>query len=204
MGQGRVLSTDPNAGTPLRTGGGAPRVLSTDPNAGTPLRMATKRGVLDRLVNDPLGRPTIDDFPLANLAKGAWNVVREIPGAMVDLVADSVVRRDDDGSVHYPFEGTVRTIGQAQGQLGVDAKRAFDDGEYVRAARKGLHYLLPLIGPMIDPSAEKMLEGGNFAEATGEVATNALMTFAGAGPQSPTATARTARGAARLTPQEAA
>src|SRR5688572_27413447 len=102
--QGRVLSTDPNAGQPLRTGGGAPRVLSTDPNAGEPLRMATKRGLLDR--------PTLDDFPVVNLARGAWNVVSEIPAGVKQLVTDPV--------------GSVQMMGEAQGRLGVEAKEAFD------------------------------------------------------------------------------
>src|SRR5688500_2605741 len=129
MGQGRVLSTDPNAGAPLRTSGGAPRVLSTDPNAGEPLRLATKRGLVDR--------STIDDFPVFNLAKGAWNVVSQVPGAVYEMAKD-VAPYDAHGNLKFPLENTVRGIGEAQGRLGVEAKEAFDQGEYMRAARKGL------------------------------------------------------------------
>lgn len=52
----------------------------------------------------------------------------------------------------------------------------------MRAARKALHYLLPLIGPMIDPSADKMLEG-RIAEGIGEVATNTALMAAGMRPK---------------------
>lgn len=159
MPQQQYLSTDPNDGEPVRPAAQS-KYLSTDPNEGEPLRVATKaRGLLSP--------STIDDFPVVNAAKGAWNVVREIPAGVKQLVTDPL--------------GSVQMMGEAQGRLGVQSKEAFDQGEYVTALRKGLHYLLPLIGPMIDPSADKMLEG-KIAEGTGEVVTNAMMALAGARP----------------------
>lgn len=180
MRQQPDIFSDPHAGTPVRGVQPAeddPRL--SDPHAGEPLRMA-RRSWLDRTTGP-------EDFPVYNLAKGAVNVVREIPAGVKQLVTDPI--------------GSVRLMGEAQGRLGVEAKEAFDQGEYMRAARKGLHYLLPLIGPMIDPSADKMLEG-KYAEGAGEVATNAVLTFAGGRPMTPAA--RSSRTAARLTPQEAA
>lgn len=201
MGQQPDIFSDPRAGTPLR--GDVRRVQQqqaeddprfSDPHAGEPLRVATKRGLMDR--------STLDDFPVVNAAKGVWNVVSQVPGAVYEMAKD-VAPYDAQGNWKVPLGNTIRGIGEAQGRLGVEASEAFDRGEYIRAARKGLHYLLPLLGPMVDPSADKM-QAGQIAEATGEVATNAVMTFAGAGPKSPAAPARTSRTAARVTPQEAA
>lgn len=113
---------------------------------------------------------SLEDFPVYNMAKGAVNVVKAIPGAVYQTVTDPV--------------GTVRGLGEAQGRVGVQAKEAFDQGDYLTAARKGVNYLLPVIGPALDASADKMMTG-NVAEGIGETATNAALTFAPFAPKTP-------------------
>lgn len=63
--------------------------------------------------------------------------------------------------------GTVRQIGQAQGQLATDTAEAFKEGDYLQAARKGLHYLIPVLGPQMDVASEE-LEAGNIPEGLGK------------------------------------
>lgn len=171
----RVLSTDPNAGEPLRTSGGAPRVLSTDPAAGEPLRVGARRGWLDQ--------PTIDDFPVVNLLKGGWNVVKEIPAGLVSLAADLPPRLDTDGSVHYPLERTLTGLVNAHVNTGTQAVEALRGGDYITAARKGMNTLVPALGPVLDASDDKIMRG-QIAEGIGEVGTNVLLTAAGMRPKS--------------------
>lgn len=103
-----------------------------------------------------------EDFPVYNMAKGAVKALAQIPGALYQTVTDPV--------------GTVRAVGEAQGRLGVDAKAAFDRGDYLRAGVKGAEYLLPVIGPMMAASGDTM-ERGDVAEGIGELATNAYLTL---------------------------
>lgn len=116
--------------------------------------------------------------------RGVWNAVASIPESAVNLVADSVIRRDDDGSIHYPFEDTVRAMGRAQGELAAQARDAYRSGDYLRAGIKGAEYLLPVVGPMMGAAGDKM-ERGDIAEASGELATNAALTAAGFRPKAP-------------------
>ena len=171
MGQSpRILSIDPNAGQRLRTSGGAPRVLSADPNAGEPLRVATKRGLMDR--------STIDDFPVVNLLKGAWNVVREIPAGAVALAKDLPPGLDADGSVKFPMEQTIKGLAQAHLNTGTGAVEAFRDADYITAARKAMNALVPVLGPVFDASDDKIMQG-RVAEGIGEIGTNLLLAAPG-------------------------
>lgn len=102
MPQGRVLSTDPNAGEPLRASA-APRVLSSDPNAGEPLRVASKgRNVPGRVAD---ASPAIGGMvggiaggiPGAVVGgaagKGLGDLVThgaEIPGALADVARNLI------------------------------------------------------------------------------------------------------------------
>lgn len=103
-----------------------------------------------------------EDFPVYNMAKGAVKAVASIPGALYHTVTDPV--------------GTVKAIGQAQGDLATQAKAAYGKGDYLRAAVKGAEYLLPVVGPMMSASGDKM-ERGDVAEGIGELATNAYLTM---------------------------
>src|SRR5690606_3342155 len=95
---------------------------------------------------------------LGDFASGLWSTVNPIE-----------VVRSLGAAVSDPI-GTTRAIGQAQGRLGVEAAQAFQEGDYWRAARKGIHYLLPLLGPALDQSSESLLRGDTargLGEATG-------------------------------------
>lgn len=144
-----LTSSPPTAGaTPVRQWTGLQGAIEP-----TPPTAPAEKGWFDRATGP-------EDFPVYNLAKGAWNVVTEIPAGVKQLVTDPV--------------GSVQMMGEAQGRLGVESKEAFDQGDYVKAVRKGVNYLLPVVGPLIDPSADKMLDG-KVMEGTGEVLTNALL-----------------------------
>lgn len=200
----RILSTDPNAGVPLRSNAAAPRVLSTDPNAGAPLRVAASK---TRLAGSDR---TLEDFPVVNLARGAWNVANPYEGAKAfgrmvipEFVARSLGADDEEASQYGPIN-TAINIGRAHAETGARAVEAFNEGDYVTAARRAINTLIPIIGPGIDASTDKMMEG-NIAEGIGEVATGAYLTAAGFRPRSAAAsTAGATRSATRLTPQEAA
>lgn len=115
-----------------------------------------------------LDRSTPEDFPVLNAAKGVWNVIREIPAGLKQMVTDPL--------------GTVQAVGEAQGRVGVGAAEAFNEGDYLTATRKGINYLIPVLGPAMDASTDKMMQG-NIAEGIGEVVTNAALTAAPFGPR---------------------
>lgn len=71
-------------------------------------------------------------------------------------------------AVSSPID-TAKGVGQAQGQLYHDAAKAFQEGDYIKGARKGIHYLLPLIGPALDAQSEKAMQG-DLAGAVGGTA----------------------------------
>lgn len=107
---------------------------------------------------------------VTDTARGVWNAVSAIPGAIKQTVMD--------------LPGTVAGMGEAQGRVGVQAKEAFDQGDYLTAARKGVNYLLPVVGPMMDASADQMMSGDvPIMESVGELGANAAMMAAGMRPR---------------------
>lgn len=136
-----------------------------------------------------LSRSTPEDFPVLNLAKGAWNAVKEIPAGVKQMVTDPV--------------GTVQMMGEAQGNLGVQAKEAFDRGDYFRSAVKGAEYLIPVLGPMMSASGDKM-EQGKIAEGIGELATNTALMAYGGRPRATTTITKPPRMAGPANAKEAA
>lgn len=136
-------------------------------------------------------------------AKGAFGAVKAIPGAMLDIAKD-VAPYDEQGRAKWPLENTVRGMGEAQGRLASESIEALRGGDYLTAATKGAKYLLPVVGPMMDASGEKM-EQGRIAEGVGELATNAYLTALGARPRpAPSVTIKPARMAPPVNPKEAA
>ena len=67
-----------------------------------------------------------------------------------------------------PLEA-LRGIGEAQAQLLTGAREAWAQGDYGTALRKGMHYLLPILGPGLEQSAEE-LATGKTAEGLGHMA----------------------------------
>jgi len=74
---------------------------------------------------------------------------------------------------------TVKGIGAAQGALFDKAKAAYARGDYPTAARHFINYLLPMIGPGLDRSSDR-LEAGQIAAGTGDAVGLGLALF---GPQ---------------------
>lgn len=149
-------------------------------------------GVYDDLLEAPkppapaprglLSPSTLDDFPVVNMARGAANVLKSLPGALYDLAAD-VAPYDAQGNLKMPMGNTVQAIWDASGNVMAGARDAYQQGDYLTAARKGIN-TFPVVGPMLDASADKMMQG-NVAEGIGEVVTNAALMAAGARPKAP-------------------
>lgn len=179
----RVLSTDPNAGVPLRTSGGGPRVLSTDPNAGEPLRVN-----VNRAIDHPHARTA---RIVGEAVRGVWNVANPIEGAKAfgrmvipEFVARGLGAGDEEAS-QYGLLNTAANIGRAHADTGARAIEDFQSGDYLTAARRALNALIPIIGPGIDASTDKMMQG-RIAEGLGEVVATAGLTAAGMRPKAPT------------------
>lgn len=92
---------------------------------------------------------------VANFARGAWNVLNPV-AAVKGLVQAS----------NHPVDA-IGAIGEAQGRVGQGAADALKQGDYVTAARKGINYLLPVVGPQLDAAADKMM-AGDYMEGAGE------------------------------------
>lgn len=131
----RVLSTDPTAGQPV---GAPPRVLSLDPTAGRPVSTAITTA-----------RP-----PARSVAGELGAGVR----AFAEQLNPVTALQGAATATAHPIQ-TVKAIGRAQGQLGIEAGEAFRAGDYLRAGRKALHWLLPVVGPALDVQAERLVKG---------------------------------------------
>lgn len=92
------------------------------------------------------------------------------PGALERFGTGFWKNTNPMGLVHMAGDlvGTGRGMLEAQGQLGVDAYEEFQAGNYPRAARKAVNYVLPVLGPGIDSAADQA-EQGNYAGALGEI-----------------------------------
>lgn len=91
----------------------------------------------------------------ADFIRGVWHTTNPI--AAVQSVSAAI--RDP--------KAAVQAVGQAQGQLAQKAEESFKKGDYIAGLRHSLAYLLPLIGPGLDASSDKMMEG-KYAEGLGE------------------------------------
>ncbi len=78
-------------------------------------------------------------------------------------------------AVMHPID-TVKNIGAAQGALFDKAKQSYDKGDYVTAARHFVDYLLPLVGPALDKSADEM-QAGQYAAGAGDAVGIGLSMF---------------------------
>lgn len=94
-------------------------------------------------------------------------------------------------AVRHPIE-TVKQIGAAQGALFDKAKSAYETGDYLTAARHFVDYLLPIVGPALDTSADRM-QHGEIAAGAGDAIGLGLSMF---GPDALTAARKTGAGAA--------
>lgn len=80
----------------------------------------------------------------------------------------------------HPID-TISGIGKAQGQLALDAKAAFDAGDYLTASRKAMEYLIPVLGPEMSGAGDEAGSGkpGGVARGLGQATGIALGAFIG-------------------------
>jgi hypothetical protein len=71
-------------------------------------------------------------------------------------------------AVNHPID-TGKALLSAQGEVGKKAAASFQQGDYVAAARHGIDYLLPVIGPQIDQAGD-LAQSGQYAKSAGQTA----------------------------------
>lgn len=131
MAEPQYLSTDPNAGQAASPAAGG--YLSTDPKAGS--------------------------APVADFK--SENATDENGHALIDFGKHYLSQIDPRPLVNaarHPLD-TLKAIGAAQGDVGVEAKDAFKKGDYIGAAAHALYYLIPLVGPLLDKAGNEMRAG---------------------------------------------
>src|SRR5688500_2667245 len=94
----------------------------------------------------------ITDGPIDTLKK-FWTEVN--PLALMKGIGQAVA---------HPVD-TIKAVGAAQGALFDKAQAAADSGDYVTATRHFINYLLPLVGPGLDESADMAQRGEVFGAA---------------------------------------
>lgn len=147
--QGGYLSTDPRAGTPVQAptppapaqGG----YLSTDPTAG-------ERAPAPQVQGPQHPHAVVGDF------------VKDF----LTPIVKSFDPRPLGEMVQHPIQ-TAQALGQAQGNEFFKAKTAYEEGQYGQAMAHTLAWLVPVFGPMLRQSGEKIGQG-QVAEGAGEIA----------------------------------
>lgn len=139
MGQSpRVLSTDPNAGEPLRAG--SQRVLSTDPNAGEPVRVASKGNIVSR--NTPVIGGMVGGIaggiPGAIIGgaagKGYGDLIEhgaEIPGALADVARN--LFSEPSATMQGLHQGIAEGAGDTAKAAGIEGVSQFAGNKIAQA-----------------------------------------------------------------------
>lgn len=78
-------------------------------------------------------------------------------------------------AIAHPID-TTRAVGAAQGALFDKAKASYEQGDYLTAARHFVDYLIPLVGPGLDKSAD-LFQAGKWAAGGGDAIGLALAMF---------------------------
>src|ERR1035438_1772700 len=94
---------------------------------------------------------------LGDAASEYWNQVNPL-AALKSLVQ----------ATNHPID-TAGSLLNAQGEVGKKAYDSAKAGDYVSAARHGLDYLLPIIGPQIDRAGD-LAQSGQYAKSAGATA----------------------------------
>lgn len=139
--QARVLSTDPNAGEPVRPSANGTRVLSTDPNAGEPLRVNSRAqkiaadqapavggmvggiagGIPGAIVGGAAGKGFGD-----LIAHGA-----EIPGAITDVARNML--SEPMATMQGGFQGIAEGAGDTAKAAGIEGISQYAGGKIAQA-----------------------------------------------------------------------
>lgn len=150
-------------GNPIGTGTGT--YLDDSGNA-APMNFATVNGERVPVDDGPLDAVSgfvsrVNPLPAVQQIGEALNASGEAMGAFVR--ADLPAAKEAAGRAVAPVTGLL----EAQGALYDKARQAYDAGDYVTAARHFVDYLIPVIGPAMDETADKMA-GGQPWRAVGE------------------------------------
>lgn len=113
----------------------------------------------------------VNPLPAVKQVSDALGASGEAMAAFVR--ADLPAAKEAAGRAAAPVTGLL----EAQGALYDKAREAYDAGDYVTAARHFVDYLIPVLGPVIDDTADKMA-GGQPWRATGESLGLGLSLFA--------------------------
>lgn len=93
---------------------------------------------------DPSGNATVvDPNTVGTFAEHAWDQLN--PLSAIHTLGTAIL---------HPVN-TAKAIGAAQGALYDKAKASYDKGDYLTAARHFVDYLIPLVGPGLDKSADE-------------------------------------------------
>lgn len=116
--------------------------------------------------NAPAGGDTFEDTTLPTPERGWMDELVDFGrGLWRNVNPITAVTGAADAAAH-PVR-TVQNIGAAQGALAAKAEDAFKKGDYITGSRHLVNYLIPLLGPALDASSDKMMEG-KIAEGAGE------------------------------------
>lgn len=102
--------------------------------------------------------------------------VQSVGKALIPEAAARAMGATDEQARTYGPLNTVKQIGAAQGALFDKAKAAYNQGDYLTAARHFVDYLLPIVGPALDQSADQM-QAGKYAAGAGDAVGLGLAMF---------------------------
>jgi hypothetical protein len=125
-----------------------------DPSGVDYAKLAAQAGAIN---STPPAKPRTWTDSVGDAASEYWNQVN--PVAAVKSLATAV---------NHPID-TAGSLLNAQGEVGKKAYDSAKAGDYVSAARHGLDYLLPIIGPQIDRAGD-LAQSGQYAKSAGATA----------------------------------
>lgn len=140
----------------------------------------------------PAAPAETSDEGLAGFASHYWNQINPVPlGQLIPFP-----KAFGGGGAWAPYDAAKHLL-KAQGAVFDRARDAYDQGDHVAAAIHTLHWLLPVIGPILDKAGDE-LRAGNTAASLGDTLGLSTALF---GPEALNrATARPAPGMGTPTP----
>lgn len=110
--------------------------------------------------------------PAAAQPSAPWRFIQSFGSAIGAPEKASDIIEGPKYAVQHPIDSAElvgSSILNAQGSLAQRAKREFQGGDYVHAARHGLEYMIPFFGPALAKAGDQ-LEGGDIAGGIGTTA----------------------------------
>lgn len=126
---------------------------------------------------DENGQPIVDPNTLGTFMSHAGAQVNPITAVQTVANALPIPKVLGGAGVDAPLQ-TVKNIGAAHGAVFDKAKAAFNEGDYLSAGRHFMDFLIPVVGPVLDKSADQM-QAGKYAAGMGDAVGLALAMFSG-------------------------